>query len=122
MGVVGNMLSTGGRLRSLAGQDERGQGKGLAVGAGRGGRRRGRGLGSPTLDDACGVGGGIPAAAALRSVVWPLVVWILPTVFIRRGRVRAVEGEVLPIYRTVLFDPRIVGSPTPSQAHRTPKR
>lgn len=32
-----------------------------------------------------------------------------------------VEGEVLPIYHTVLFDPCVVEGPAPSQAHPTPK-
>lgn len=32
-----------------------------------------------------------------------------------------VEGEVLPVYHAVLFDPCIMESPAPSQAHPAPK-
>lgn len=42
-------------------------------------------------------------------------------VFVHRGQVHVVEGEVLPIYHAGLFDPCIMESPAPSQAHLAPK-
>lgn len=93
-------------------------------------------MGWPTLVDVRSAGGCIAAAAALccggrsacglqqlKITSWRDRWWSgsRGCVFLCRGRVHMVAGEVLPIYHTVLFVPRVVESLAPSQAHLTPK-
>lgn len=82
-------------------------------------------LGLLSLDDAHGVAAavlcssGCSSWAQLQSVS-NIGVTLMDVYLYIQVRCK-VEGEVLPIYHAVLFDPCIMESPAPSQAHPAPK-
>lgn len=128
-GVLGDTLSVDGRLHPPSGWDAQGQllelGRAGEGGEGAMGWGHCPSMMSVVLVGAvfCSAGRSACRLQQLRSTSQCDQWWrgSHGHVFLCRDRVRVVEGEVLPIYHAVLFDPCVVESPTPSQAYLTPK-